>query len=166
MDRPRVFVGLGSNLGDRSAQLSAAIGALSDMADIELLGRSEFFHSAAWGNENQPDFVNAVAEIRTRLSPTKLLQVLLHLEQATGRVRAERWGPRELDLDILAYGQCVFRTPQLRLPHPGIAEREFVLRPWAQIASEFMVVGLGRVKELLERFSETGVHPLETQPED
>ena len=129
MNRPRVFVGLGSNLASPRQQVTDAIQALDALEDIELRQASGLYRTAAWGVTDQPAFVNAVAELATDWPPERLLDGLLAIEAEAGRVRKEHWGPREIDLDILVFGQCVFHTPRLRLPHPGIAERAF--RPGA-----------------------------------
>ncbi len=151
MNRPRVFVGLGSNLASPQQQVTDAIHALDALADVELRQTSSLYRTAAWGVTDQPAFVNAVAEVATDWSPGRLLDALLAIEAAAGRVRKDHWGPREIDLDILAFGQCVFHTQRLRLPHPGIAERAFVLEPWAEIAPDVDIPGLGRVREVLDR---------------
>lgn len=148
---PRIFVALGSNLDDPLHQVKAALAALDRHRAIDLCAVSGLYSTPPWGNPDQPAFVNAVAEVCTALAPTALLAVLQRYEQQAGRVREQRWGPRVIDLDLLAYGQCVWRTRSLRLPHPGIAERAFVLLPWADIAPDYSLPGLGRIHELLAK---------------
>ena len=141
-----VYVGLGSNLGDRQATLEAAI------SRLQPLRVSEILETEPWGWADQPKYLNAVAELKTDLDPGKLLRRLLDLERQLGRVRRERWGPRTLDLDLLLYGDRVIRTRALTVPHPRLAERRFVLLGLAELCPELPVPGLGRtVQQLLER---------------
>ncbi len=147
----RVFVALGSNLGQPHEQIAAAIKVLQQHPHIQWLEQSAHYLTPPWGDTDQPAFINAVVELATTLDPASLMSELLAIEQRAGRVRERHWGPRVLDLDLLAYGQCVFITPHLILPHPGIAERSFVLVPWAEIAADFSVPGLGRVRDLLAK---------------
>ena len=122
-----------------------------------LTRRSSLYRSAPWGFTEQPAFVNAVAEIATRLSPRALLQALLSIEHAHGRDRGgDRWGPRTLDLDLLAYADRRVDEPGLVVPHPCIAQRAFVLMPWAEIAPDFVIAGAGIVHELLARVDRDG----------
>lgn len=123
----RVFVGLGSNLGDRAAHIEAACARLRDHPAIELVRRTELAETAPWGVEDQPAFLNAVAELRTTLAPEELLRALQRIERDLGRTPSRRWGPREIDLDILLFGDRVVEGPQLVVPHPRLTERRFVL---------------------------------------
>lgn len=153
----RAFVGLGSNLDDPAAQIARALGELDSIPATRLLQRSSLYRSAPWGMLDQPAFVNAVAELETRLSPRALLQALLSIEQVHGRERGgERWGPRTLDLDLLAYADLCSDEPGLVIPHPRLAQRAFVLMPLAEIAADFVVAGVGRVRELLSRVEHGG----------
>lgn len=153
----RAFIGLGSNLDDPPAQLARAQDELDSIPGTRLLRRSSLYRSAPWGVVEQPVFVNAVVEIETRLSPRALLHALLSIEQAHGRDRAvERWGPRTLDLDLLAYADLRIDEPGLVVPHPRLAQRAFVLMPLAEIAADFVVAGAGRVRELLARVDQAG----------
>jgi 2-amino-4-hydroxy-6-hydroxymethyldihydropteridine diphosphokinase len=151
------YIGLGSNLDDPAAQLTAAIEELAELPDTRLLARSSLYRSAPMGPQDQPDYVNAVAQIRTALEPGVLLDALQAIEQAHGRVRSQHWGPRTLDLDILLYGDAVIDTPRLKVPHPGIAERNFVLYPLAEIDGDHEIPGLGRVRSLLAGCADTGL---------
>jgi len=146
----RAFVGLGSNLGEPRRQVERAFDELAALASTRLVARSPSYRSAPWGVTEQPAFVNAVAELDTYLPPRELLQALLAIERRYGRVRdGTRWGPRTLDLDLLACGDLRIDEPGLVLPHPQIARRAFVLVPLAQVAPDFVVAGAGRVRDLL-----------------
>lgn len=125
----RAFIGLGSNLGDRSARIDSALGWLAAHPELQLVRSSEVVETAPWGIEDQPMFLNAVAEIRTGLEPEALLVELKRAERQLGRIDSgrRRWGPREIDLDILLYGERVVDSPGLVVPHPQLAERRFVL---------------------------------------
>lgn len=129
----QVYVGLGANLGNREQTLRQALEALRQLAQGSVLC-SEFLTTAAVGGPPQPDYLNAVAGFETTLAPTELLEALLAIELAHGRVREVKNGPRTLDLDLLWYGGQVIDQPGLQVPHPRICERRFVLEPWAQIA--------------------------------
>jgi len=125
--RARVFIGLGSNVGDREAHIEAACARLRDHPAIELVRRTELSETAPWGDADQPAFLNAVAEARTTLTPEQLLLALQRIERDVGRTPSRRWGPREIDLDILLFGERVVDEPQLVVPHPRLTERRFVL---------------------------------------
>lgn len=153
----RAFIGLGSNLDDPTAQIARALGELDSIPATRLLQRSSLYRSVPWGVVDQPAFVNAVAEVETRLLPRALLQSLLSIEQAHGRDRGgDRWGPRTLDLDLLAYSDLRIDEPGLVVPHPYLAQRAFVLMPLAEIAADFVVAGAGRVRALLSRVEHGG----------
>jgi 2-amino-4-hydroxy-6-hydroxymethyldihydropteridine diphosphokinase len=145
-----VYIGLGSNLADPRAQVEDGLRALVRLADTRLVRRSRLYRSAPWGRADQPEFVNAVAQIDTALAPHILLDELLAIERRAGRERdATRWGPRVLDLDILIYGDLVLDTPGLHVPHPHLHERVFVLMPMCEIAPELHIPGKGRADALL-----------------
>jgi 2-amino-4-hydroxy-6-hydroxymethyldihydropteridine diphosphokinase len=131
----RAYIGLGSNLGDREGHLRAALQALRG-AGVVILRTSRFIVTRPVGKTDQPDFLNAAAALDTDLSARELLDLLLRIESALGRVRAGRWGPRTLDLDLLLYGDEVIREPGLEVPHPRLHERRFVLEPLAEIAPD------------------------------
>lgn len=148
----RVFIALGSNLGKRADWLRQAREKLITAATIEMVQASAIYETDPVGKTDQPAFLNQVIEIRTALSPEDLLVHLLQIEAELGRVRQERWGPRIIDLDLLAYGARLIHTSRLVLPHPELPHRRFVLAPWAEIAPEFEVSGLqATVNELLQR---------------
>jgi 2-amino-4-hydroxy-6-hydroxymethyldihydropteridine diphosphokinase len=157
----RVFVALGSNLDDPRTQVLRGLEALSRLPRTTVLARSRLYRSAPWGVIDQPGFVNAAAELETALAPRGLLDGLLDLERAAGRDRTgQRWGPRILDLDLLLYGNVELDEPGLRLPHPHLHERAFVLLPLADLAPDLEVPGRGRVRELLGRVDVGGCRPL------
>jgi 2-amino-4-hydroxy-6-hydroxymethyldihydropteridine diphosphokinase len=135
----RIFIGLGTNLGaDLDRNLRDAVEAVHSLPGTEVVRVSSFLSSAPWGFTAQPRFLNAVAEIRSELEPPALLQALKKLETELGRVPTHRWGPRVIDFDIILYGARVVDLPQLQIPHPHYREREFVLRPLAEIAPELV----------------------------
>ena len=145
-----VFVAIGSNLADPLGQARRAIAALASLPESELLQTSHLYGSRPMGPADQPDYINAVARLATRLSPLALLDELQRIEQAQGRVRKdERWGPRTLDLDLLVYGDWCSSDPALTVPHPGIGERPFVLWPLFEVAPGLRVPGLGVVADLV-----------------
>ncbi|HXF82889.1 MAG TPA: 2-amino-4-hydroxy-6-hydroxymethyldihydropteridine diphosphokinase [bacterium] len=128
----RAFLSLGGNLGDRRATIEGALAAL-DRGGATVVRRSAFYETAPWGKTDQPDFLNIVVEVRTDLLPHDLLALCRRVEQAFGRTRAERWGPRTLDVDILLYDAAVLAGPELILPHPHLTERRFVLEPLLEL---------------------------------
>ncbi len=144
----RVFIGLGGNIGDPQRAMASALSMLAEDPDIELIAVSSLYTTPPWGNSEQPDFLNAVAELRTKLDPRGLLNKCLDVERSLKRERKDRWGPRIIDLDIIAYGHRQVQESDLQLPHPRLAERAFVLVPLAEIAPEFCIGG-NAVHELL-----------------
>ena len=140
------YVGLGSNLNGPARQLASAFDLLAEIPETRLLRRSSLYRSAPFGGIEQPDFINAAAALLTRLPAGDLLRELQRIEQQRGRERGEvRWGPRVLDLDLLVYSDQRINDPELIVPHPGIAERNFVLLPLQEIAPGLSVPGLGLV---------------------
>lgn len=137
MLQERVFVGLGTNQGeDLDRNLRAAVEAIGQLPDTELVRVSSFLSTEPWGVPDQPRFLNAVAEIRTGLEPLPLLRALKQLETKLGRVPTYRWGPRAIDFDIILYGERVVELPELKVPHPRYRERDFVMTPLREIAPE------------------------------
>ena len=159
MDRWQpAYIGVGSNLEDPRAQVLAAITRLGLLPRTHLVLASKLYRSRPFGPVAQPDFVNAVAGILTQLAPTALLKELHGIESAMGRPeRHERWGPRIIDLDLLALGSEHRTEPELTLPHPGIVERNFVLYPLAEIAPDLQLVGVGRVADLAAAVTTEGI---------
>ncbi|MEQ9478654.1 MAG: 2-amino-4-hydroxy-6-hydroxymethyldihydropteridine diphosphokinase [Algiphilus sp.] len=150
-------IGFGANLGQPDKQIRHAITAVGTLPDTRLMAASALYRSAPMGPP-QPDYCNAVAVIETRLAPLSLLRALQALEVQAGRNRdGERWCARELDCDLLCYGDRVEALPGLTLPHPGIAARNFVLLPLAEIAPRLEIPGLGVVATLAEACSREGL---------
>jgi len=149
------YVALGSNLGDREGTLRAAVDALAATTGIEVVALSRLLDTAPVGNVDQPRFLNGAVALETELSARELLDVLLAIEQRFGRERegVPPQGPRTLDLDLLVYGDAEIDEPGLRVPHPRLHERAFVLKPLAEIAPALEVPGKGPIQALL-----AGVH--------
>lgn len=158
--RKRAFVGLGGNLADPAAQLLKTFDELTRLPDTRLIRRSSLYRSAPLGFTDQPDFVNAVAEIETGLAPHQLLDALLDLEQRHGRVREFHNAPRTLDLDILLYDGVACHEHGLTLPHPRMHERAFVLRPLLEIAPDCVIGQHGNAADCLARCSNQDAEPL------
>lgn len=159
--RKRAFIGLGSNLAEPRGQIVRAFDELGRLPRTSLLSRSSLYRSAPVGYAEQPDFINAVAEIETGLGPHELLDALLDMEHRHGRVREFRNAPRILDLDILLYDSLACHEHGLTLPHPRMHERAFVLQPLQEIAPDCIIAGQGRVGECLERCAGQRVERLE-----
>ena len=152
------YIALGANLGQPAQQLRAALVALAQVPGVQLLAQSPLYRTAPLGLANQPDYCNAVCKVQTALEPEVLLEQLMALERAAGRVRGEdRWGPRLLDLDLLHVEGEQRNTPQLQLPHPGIAQRNFVLIPLADVAPTLLIPGIGRIDELAVKIGRSGL---------
>ena len=132
----RVFIGLGTNLGERAANLLATVRGLAALPGTQVLRSSTFLANAAWGVEDQPEFLNAMVEIRTALAPTDLLKALKQLELDIGRTETYRWGPRVIDIDLILYGRRSVNLPDLVVPHPQCLQRSFVLDPLREIAPD------------------------------
>lgn len=143
------YIGLGSNLGDSRQILGQAMAEIGALDAVELIARSSLYRSRPLGPQDQPDFLNAVVGVLTTRAPADLLAALRAIEERHGRRRTgERWGPRTLDLDLLVFGRRVIDEPGLTVPHPRIAERNFVLLPLAEIAPHLEVPGLASVGSL------------------
>jgi 2-amino-4-hydroxy-6-hydroxymethyldihydropteridine diphosphokinase len=143
------YVGIGSNLQMPARQVDEACDLLAEIPGSRLVRRSSLYRSAPFGGIEQPDFVNAVAALMTTLEPADFLAELQEIEKRQGRERdGARWGPRVLDLDLLVFGSESIDRPGMTVPHPGIAERNFVLLPLGEIAPDLVIPGLGRVADL------------------
>lgn len=158
-------VGLGGNLGDAAATLREALQALDELPDTQVLRSSPLYRTPAWGRTDQPDFVNAAALLRTTLDARSLLDGLLGIERRFGRDRGAagedaKWGPRTLDLDLLLFGEATIDEAGLRIPHPHLHERAFVLVPLAGIAPRMLVPGRGPVEALLAGVDASACVPL------
>ena len=143
------YIGLGANLDDPAAQIEQALVDLDRLPDTRLTARSSLYVSAPVGNVDQPDFINAVAQLHTTLAPRALLAALLDIEQQHGRARSFRNAPRTLDLDLLLYGAAHFHEDDLTLPHPRMTERAFVLLPLTEIAPDLIIPARGRAADWL-----------------
>jgi 2-amino-4-hydroxy-6-hydroxymethyldihydropteridine diphosphokinase len=155
------FIALGGNIGDVRASFDRAIAMLCEDAAVRLKARSSDYRTPPWGVTDQPSFINAVITVSTTLAPHGLLARALETERALGRERAgeRRWGPRTIDLDLLAYDDLTLRDPDLTLPHPRLFERAFVLVPLAEIASDRVIAGR-RVGDALKNLDTGGIEKL------
>lgn len=155
-------IGLGANLGDAAATVQQALQALDRASGLRLQAASRLYRTPAWGKEDQPDFINAVARVETRLDPRGLLDALLVIEADFGRHRreGERWGPRTLDLDLLLYGDAVIDEPGLRVPHPHLHARAFALVPLLDIDPEARIPGHGSARDAVSALEMSNIHPL------
>lgn len=143
---------LGGNLGDREANIDAAVEALANTKGIKVRGLSPLVESyavtAAGVDESKPNYINAVVKVDTKLKPKKLLKEVRRIESELGRVRIEHWGSRTIDIDIITYGEEVRATKKLEIPHPRAFQRAFVLVPWAMLDEKAVLPGHGMVKDL------------------
>lgn len=152
------YLGLGANLAQPLQQLELAVQALGQLPDSSLLAVSSFYGSKPMGPQDQPDYVNAVAQLQTRLSAEQLLDALQSIEQQQGRQRKDqRWGARTLDLDILLYGDEIIQTERLTVPHYGMKVREFVLYPLAEIAPQLQLPDGSLLSTLLAQVPANGL---------
>ena len=158
---PSVLIALGGNVGDVRGTFEKAIANICGMAQAALLARSADYATPPWGETEQDRFINACIEIETSLDPHALLFVLQKVEQKFGRTRDKerRWGPRTLDLDMIAYDDVSFQKPDLTLPHPRLFERAFVLVPLVEIAPDRVIGGI-RVRDGLASVSTQGIERL------
>jgi 2-amino-4-hydroxy-6-hydroxymethyldihydropteridine diphosphokinase len=146
----RAWIGLGSNLGDRLGHIKKALGMIERIPETTLVAVSSLYDTAPVGRDDQPRFLNAVAEVATELPPRSLLGELLAIEDRCGRIRRDMWGPRTLDLDLLVYDDVEESSDELTVPHPRLTERAFVLVPLAEIAPDVVVPGVGKEVRALE----------------
>jgi len=156
------LIGLGGNVGDVRATLAQAIARFADGKDVRLTARSSDYATPPWGVTDQPPFINCAIAVATALSPKALLARALEVERALGRDRAheQRWGPRRIDIDLLAYDDVALDEPGLTLPHPRLFERAFVLVPLSEIVPERLIGGVP-VRAALARIDATGVTRLQ-----
>ncbi|HET7493515.1 MAG TPA: 2-amino-4-hydroxy-6-hydroxymethyldihydropteridine diphosphokinase [Bradyrhizobium sp.] len=158
----RAFIALGGNVGDVRATFQKAIAEICEMTNGRLLARSSDYITPPWGDERQANFINACIEIETSLDPHALLLTLRRIETRLGRDRARerRWGPRTLDLDLIAYDDVSLQGPELTLPHARLFERAFVLVPLAEIAGEHLIAGR-KVASAVAQLSTEGIERLQ-----
>jgi 2-amino-4-hydroxy-6-hydroxymethyldihydropteridine diphosphokinase len=154
-------LGLGGNIGDVAAAFVDAFRRLAEAPGVRLARASSVYRTPPWGKLDQPDFLNMAALVETTLPARALLALCLDIERAMGRRRLERWGPRTLDIDILTYGEATIDEPDLKVPHPRLAERAFVLAPLAEIAPHLRIAGR-EIAQWLALADRTGV---EVDPE-
>ena len=155
------LVALGGNLGDVRDALDRAVAAFCDGREVRLLARSSDYRTPPWGVEDQPPFINLAIAVATSLAPHALLARAQAVEHAFGRERAKerRWGPRSVDIDLIAYDDLALDTPDLTLPHPRLFERAFVLVPLAEIVPERLIGGI-KVRDALARVDAKGIEKL------
>jgi len=154
----RAFIGLGSNLGDREANLRQALDHLARTTDTSVVRASSLYDTEPVGVEDQPHFLNAVAQLETRLTPQQLLWNLMLIERRLGRVRSQRWGPRTLDLDLLLYEDLVIDEEDLQVPHPELTKRSFVLVPLVELEPLLLHPVTGET--MLALLQQLGARPL------
>lgn len=153
----RAYVGLGSNLGDREAMIRLAIDDLARLPETTLAKASSLYDTEPVGEVDQPNFLNAVAALDTALTARQLLWNLQLVEKRLGRVRAQKWGPRTIDLDLLLYGSLILEEPDLKVPHPELTRRSFVLVPLVEI--EPTLVHPATLEPLVQLLSRLGARP-------
>ncbi len=159
-----IYIGLGSNLSEPFNQLLSALTEIDNLSDTQLIKCSSFYSSKPMGPQDQPDYVNAVAEIASSLAPMALLSRLQKIEHLRGRNRdGGRWTARTLDLDILLIGNEIIQMPDLLVPHPGIKEREFVLYPLHEIAPDLQFPCGNSLKSVLKKVSRNGLFVIEKE---
>jgi len=151
------YVALGANLGDPASTVRAAFGALANLPESRIVRCSSLYRTAPVGMIAQPDFINAVLALETTLAPEALLDELFEVETRFGRQRAEKDGPRTLDLDLLLYDNQFIDLPRLKLPHPRLHLRAFVLQPLAEIASNLEIPGRGNINAWLPAVANQGI---------
>jgi 2-amino-4-hydroxy-6-hydroxymethyldihydropteridine diphosphokinase len=156
----QAFIALGSNLQNPQAQVERALQTIANTANVKLIKASSLYKTAPVGYDNQPDFINAVAQIETDLSPTALLHKLLEIETQHGRERPFPNAPRVLDLDVLLYENIEINTPELTLPHPRMHTRGFVMLPLAEIAPKIDIGNYGYADDLAAKCDNQGVSKL------
>lgn len=152
-----VFLGLGSNIGDRRQTIASAVSLLEQQPGITICLVSSLYETIPVGYADQPDFLNAVIGIDTSYSPEELLDICMDVERSLGRIREKKWGPRTIDIDILLYDELQLESAKLILPHPFFHERLFVLVPLAEIAPHLPVYKGRTAQELLAGFKDAGV---------
>lgn len=155
-NKHRAFLGLGGNLGDPRDAMASALRTIDADARSRVLAVSSIYRTPPWGRTDQPDFLNAAAQVETGRSPRELLELCLDAEATLNRVRSERWGPRTIDIDILLFDDLTIDEPGLQVPHPRVAERAFVLLPLSDIASDTRISGK-KVPELLGSLDTGGI---------
>ena len=155
---PDAFLSLGSNRGDRKLHLKTALAKLNALEKTEIISVSNLYSTAAWGKEDQPDFLNMAVGIKTFFQPEILMKKIIRIEEEMGRVRMEKWGPRIIDIDILMFGNEKINSETITLPHPEMHKRKFVLVPMKDIAAEIIHPVYNKS---IDRLAEECADPLE-----
>jgi 2-amino-4-hydroxy-6-hydroxymethyldihydropteridine diphosphokinase len=148
------YIGLGSNLNNPKQQIKTAVMALHNTADIEVVNLSSLYQSPPIDGSNQPDYINAIAQVNTHLTPLELLYICQHIETNQHRIREKKWGARTIDLDIIIYGVQVVASKKLVIPHPEMMNRAFVLVPLAELEDDLKVPVLGNIQELIAKLGD------------
>lgn len=156
----RAFLALGSNIGDKAANLRAAREAIAALPGTRVVAASAVYRTPPWGKTDQDWFANAAITVETTLEPLALLEACLAIEIRLGRVRRERWGPRVIDIDLLAHGETRLTSDRLTLPHPAMAERAFVVIPLREIAPDLVIAGRP-IGEVIAGLDATGIEPMD-----
>ncbi|WP_319568419.1 2-amino-4-hydroxy-6-hydroxymethyldihydropteridine diphosphokinase [Cohaesibacter marisflavi] len=155
-----VYISLGGNIGDPAITIEDALSTLSSQKGVRVMSRSPYYITPPWGKTDQAEFINACALIKTTLPASELLAVCLAVEKSMGRIRGEHWGPRIIDIDLLTYGDQVIDEDNLKIPHPFINERAFVLVPLRDLAPDFSLNGQS-IDSMLENLDVTGISLLD-----
>nr|WP_321446842.1 2-amino-4-hydroxy-6-hydroxymethyldihydropteridine diphosphokinase [uncultured Cohaesibacter sp.] len=155
-----VYISLGGNIGDPAITIEDALSTLSSQKGVRVMSRSPYYITPPWGKTDQAEFINACALIKTTLPARELLAVCLAVEKSMGRVRGDHWGPRIIDIDLLTYGDHVIDEDNLKIPHPYINERAFVLVPLRDLAPDFSLNGQS-IDSMLENLDVTGISLLD-----
>ena len=137
-------------MGDANQNIVQAIQFISEIKNINITKQARFYLSKAWGKTDQSDFVNTVIEIECTITPDQLLSSIQHVEKQMGRIRKEKWGPRIIDIDILTYEDCVVNQPHLKIPHPHITERSFVLAPLYELNQTLWIANKGPIEKFID----------------
>ncbi len=155
------YIGLGSNMESPRQHITTAIQSLGEIQSTRIINVSSLYKSKPMGPQNQGDYINAVVQIETEMEPTELLNCLQAIENDHGRVRAEHWGPRTIDLDILMFGNEIIQNDRLTVPHPEITNRSFVIVPLAEIDPACVIPEKGLVSDLILRIDQDGLELLQ-----
>jgi len=145
------YLGLGSNIGNANQNIVQAIDLISAIDNVEVTNKASFYLSKAWGKTDQDDFINTVIEIKCSLSPEELLKSLKKVEGDMGRIKKEKWGPRIIDIDILTFADCEVNLPHLKIPHPYMTQRSFVMAPLYELNQSMIIANKGPIEEHINK---------------
>jgi 2-amino-4-hydroxy-6-hydroxymethyldihydropteridine diphosphokinase len=157
----QVVLGLGANLGDAESSLDLAIDMIQAHERVDVVACSSLYRTSPVGGPDQPDFYNAIIKISTELSPEQVLALARDIETRFNRVREQHWGPRTMDVDVIAYDDLISSDPELTLPHPRAHERAFVLVPWLEVDASASLATMGPIADLMSGVKEQGIHKVE-----